>query len=412
MNILHVSRGQVKITPQATGFEGHIFHISKHTAQLGHRVTILDRRYSRKDSAVEYLDDIEVVRLDAKQIHFGRMPRLLSLILNELNQLLFSRKVSDYIRKRGEQFDVIHLHLTLMGNILAQLHRKLRRKMIYTCHVNLWGASTNQLGLISKLTLALDSFLMRRVSRVIAQSEEVKERFISRGKVRPQRISIVPEGVDVQLFNPNINADEIKTKYGLKGKVVVLFVGRLSRTKGIEYLVKAANILVNDWGYRDVIFLLVGPYQPPGAIDQPIDMEELLRFMDDNQLRQNVVFIGDFPHEELRKFYVACDIFVLPSIVEIFGLVVTEALASGRPVVGTRVGAIPAQVRNGWNGFLIDPGDELQIAEKIRYLIENPDERIRMGANGRRYVEEEFDWKKVATRYSSIYQELGKDRND
>ena len=178
MNILHVSRGQVKITPQGTGFEGHIFHISKHTTQLGHRVTILDRQYSRKDSTLEYLDNIEVIRLDVKQLHFNRMPRLLSLILNELNQLLLAVKVSEYIRKRGREFDIIHLHLTLMGNILAQLHRKLRRKMVYTCHVNLWGASLNQPGLISKVTLALDSLLMRRVSQVIAQSEEIKERFI------------------------------------------------------------------------------------------------------------------------------------------------------------------------------------------------------------------------------------------
>ncbi|MFC1915841.1 glycosyltransferase family 4 protein [Chloroflexota bacterium] len=406
MNVLHVSRGQVKIAPQGIGFEGHIFHISKYTLQFGHRVTILDRRYSKEDSAVEYLDNIEVVRLDAKQLHFGRMPRFLSFILNELNQLLFSLRVSRYIRKRGKEFNVIHLHLTLMGNILAELHRKLRRKMVYTCHVNLWGASSNQLGLISKVTLALDSFLMRRVGLVIAQSEEIKRRFISRSKVRPERISVIPEGVDVQLFKPGVNTDEIKTEYGLKGKVVVLFVGRLSKTKGIEYLVKAANILVNDWGYRDVIFLLVGPYQPPEAIDKPVNMKEMFQFMDNSQLRQNVLFAGDFSHQELRKFYAACDIFVLPSIVDIFGLVITEALASGRPVIGTKVGAIPAQIKDGWNGFLIDPGDELQIAEKIKYLVDNPEERTRMGANSRRYAEQEFDWRKVTAKILLIYQQL------
>ena len=411
MNILHVSRGQVKITPHSTGFEGHIFHISKHTVQAGHRVTILDRRYSKEDLAVEYMDNIEVARLDVKQIHLGsRMPRFFSLIVNELNQLLLSLKVSEYIRKRGEEFDIVHLHLTLMGNILAQLHRKIRRKMIYTCHVNLWGASLNQLGLIPQLTLALDSFLMRRVGQVIAQSEEIKESFISGGKVKPEMISVISEGVDVQLFNPNVNTDEIKAEYGLTGKVVVLFVGRLSRTKGIEYLIRATNILVNDWDYRDIIFLLVGPDVVREAIDQPIDMEGLLRFMDKNQLRQNVVFLGGFPHEELRKFYAACDIFILPSVVDIFGLVVTEALASGRPVVGTRVGAIPAQIKDGWNGFLIDPGDELQIAEKIKYLVDNPEERTRMGANGRRYAEQEFDWEKVAEKLVAIYSEQTQER--
>ncbi len=411
MNVLHVLRGQVKITPQGAGVEGYIFHISKRTARLGHRVTILDRRYSTEDSAVEYLDNIEVIRLDVRQIQFGRMPRLLSLIVNELNQILLALKVSAYIRKNGKEFDIIHLHLTIMGNILAQLHRKYRGKMVYTCHVNLWGTGSNQ-GLISKVTLTLDSFLMHRVRRVIALSEEMKQKFVSKGKVKPENISVAPAGVDIQLFSPRVGPDRIKAEYGLKEKIVVLFVGRLARTKGIEYLVKAANILVNEWGYRNVIFLLVGPYQPPEAIDKPVDMEELLRFMDDTQLHQNVVFTGEVPHQELRKFYAACDIFVVPSITDMFPVVVTQALAAGRPVIGTRVGAIPAQIRDGWNGFLIDPGDELQIAEKIKCLVDNPAEKARMGVNGRKFAEEEFDWEKVTAKTLLIYQELGKDKND
>ena len=101
--------------------------------------------------------------------------------------------------------------------------------------------------------------------------------------------------------------------------------------------------------------------------------------------------------------HAASDIFVMPSLAETGPLVTLEAMASGKPIIGTEAGAMPRQIRNGWNGFLIDPEDERQLAERIKYLIDNPEERKRMGANSRRYAEEEFDWRKVAERLSLVY---------
>jgi len=81
-------------------------------------------------------------------------------------------------------------------------------------------------------------------------------------------------------------------------------------------------------------------------------------------------------------------------------------MASGKPVIATKVGGIPKKVRDGWNGFLIDPADEQQLAEKIRYLIDNPQERQRMGENSRRYAEEKFDWQKVAEKLLLVYHDI------
>jgi len=85
-------------------------------------------------------------------------------------------------------------------------------------------------------------------------------------------------------------------------------------------------------------------------------------------------------------------------------LVVVEAMASGRPVIGTKVGGIPQKIKDGWNGFLIEPANEQQLAGKIKYLVDNPEERKRMGANSRRYAEEEYDWSKIAERLLQVYQ--------
>jgi len=96
----------------------------------------------------------------------------------------------------------------------------------------------------------------------------------------------------------------------------------------------------------------------------------------------------------------------LPSCGEGDPIALKEALASGKPLIGTKVGGIPAQIKDGWNGFLVEPGNEKQLAEKIRYLIDNPEERERMGKNSRKLAREEFDWKKIAERYLKIYEEV------
>jgi len=96
----------------------------------------------------------------------------------------------------------------------------------------------------------------------------------------------------------------------------------------------------------------------------------------------------------------------VPSLQEAFGLVVSEAMACGKPVIGTRVGGILDQVIDGYNGFLVEPRNSAQIAERILWLIENPDEARRMGMNGRKIVEEKFNIDKRIEKIISIYEEF------
>ena len=116
--------------------------------------------------------------------------------------------------------------------------------------------------------------------------------------------------------------------------------------------------------------------------------------------------------EELGKLYAASQVFVLPSLFEASPKVVVEAMAFGKPVVTTRVGMLPQAVEDGYNGFLVRPRDVRQLTEKIRYLIEHPEERARMGANARKKAEEEFSWDKVAQRMIEAYDLLTRPRGE
>jgi len=407
MRIVQVSVGSVRMPPK----EGSaplqvIVNTSKHLARLGHQVVILDRKYTKDDPPVEHIDGVEIVRLKIMQVPFAKAPGFVRFVLAELNAALFALGVSSYLRRNSSKIDVIHVHLTSIGLIVSILHRRLRVKMVYTCHLGEWELSGRKLSLFERVHLFLDPYLMRRVNRVIALNDSARERFVSKSRINANKIVVVHNGVDTDFFRPYTETGEsTRKKYGLEGKLAVLFVGRMARIKGVEHLVNAANMLVNDFGYGNVVFVLVGPFTFD-ATEKRINKEEMLGYIKRHKLDRNIVATGSLPPEEVRALYAASDIFVLPSLAEGDPLVTLEAMASGKPVIGTRVGGIPHHIRDGWNGFLIDPANEQQLADKIKYLIDNPEERRSMGANSRKYAEEEFDWSRVTEKLVQIYQSL------
>jgi glycosyltransferase involved in cell wall biosynthesis len=169
----------------------------------------------------------------------------------------------------------------------------------------------------------------------------------------------------------------------------------------VEYLVRAANIVVNLLGHKDVLFLL------KGKVFEKEYLERIHKLIEEYKLEENVKTITGFlPFEDVKKLYIASDIYVLPSLEEPCPTSLLEPLACGKPLVGTDVGGIALMIKEGWNGFLVEPANEEQLAEKIRYLIDHPEKWGKMGKNSRKLAEEEFDWRKIAEKYLKVYEEV------
>ena len=266
---------------------------------------------------------------------------------------------------------------------------------------------------LDRLALRADHYLMQRAGRLIIQNDSLKERLIAMGKVAPEKITVIYPGADTSEFRPGIGIGDIRERYGLEGRMTILFNGRIVPYKGVEYLVRAADIVVNSFGYKKALFLLVGPLADKlDKIEHGDYIEKIFSFVKDSGLEANVKLTGAVPLADLTKLFAVCDIFVLPSIAETFGMVVSQAMASAKPAIGTRVGSIPAQIKDGWNGYLVEPANEHQLAEKIKYLIDHPEERRRMGLNGRKLAEDQFDWSRVTEQTLQVYQSVGmKPRN-
>ena len=240
-----------------------------------------------------------------------------------------------------------------------------------------------------KRYLALTSDALRRARRVVPNSFWTKEwLFKIFGNEFRSNVRVIPGGVDIKKFNPNLDTSDIDKKYGLKGKKIVLFAGKLTAYKGVKYLVKAARKIP-----AEVVILGEGPERK--ALEQRAKDYGLT----------NIHFIGHLgTSNDLNKFYKRASIFVAPSVWdEPLGLVILEAMACKTPVVVTRKGGIPLAVKDGVNGYFVRPRNASEIVEKVNLLLENEEKRMKMAENARRIAEEKFSWEAIAHRFILMY---------
>jgi D-inositol-3-phosphate glycosyltransferase len=218
------------------------------------------------------------------------------------------------------------------------------------------------------------------------------------GSLLARRYGFTPEviynGIDPRRFHPFAEPDAaLRKRYGFSAEdFVIIFVGRLIGLKGVKILLKAVSSIRR----KDRLKVLVaGDGQERNAL------EGLSRKLG---MEKNMVFAGFVPHEEVPRYFSISRLAVFPSLAdEAFGISLCEAMACGLPVIGTRVGGIPELIEDEETGFLVKPGDEGALADKIEKLIESPDAGREMGWRAAQRVRELFTWEKVADRLMQVY---------
>jgi len=211
------------------------------------------------------------------------------------------------------------------------------------------------------------------------------------------KIEVIPNGVDLNVFTPNISGQEIRQKYQIDdNESILLFVGRLTFYKGVEYVLQALSIIKKK--INNVRLIIVGK----GYLEK-----QLKALCASLGIEKSVIFAGRVSDNMLPKYYAAADVFVLPStsIAEGFGIVLLEAMASGKPVVASNVGGIPEVIIDGSSGILVPPRETKDLAESVIHLLSNPAMSRAMGHEGRIIAEKSYGWKDIATRTLSLYKE-------
>jgi glycosyltransferase involved in cell wall biosynthesis len=205
-------------------------------------------------------------------------------------------------------------------------------------------------------------------------------------------------GVDIERFHPDVDGKEMREEFGIQPETTVLFsLQRLSMEKRVDALLQSMPHILKD---RSNVKLVIGGTGP--------DLGKLRKLAKELAVEEKVVFAGYIPDEKLPCYYAMADIFVFNSTYETFGLVLAEAMASGKPIVSVKTTAIPEVVGDGIGGLLVEPSDPLALAQGALRLIKDRNLQAQLGRNGRERAERLFDWNKIAQQYEELLLNVGR----
>ena len=290
--------------------------------------------------------------------------------------------------------DVIHAHWLIPQGLLAALVKR-----IFGIPVVVTAHGADIFSLRQGLFTVLKKFTVNKADRVVTVS-----RSLAGVLVEDTRIAIEPDvismGVDAALFSPQHKDNAIREQYAIHGPFL-LFVGRLTEKKGVQYLIDSMVLVRAE--IPDARLLIVGG----GELE-----EELRAQVGRLGLQEIVRFTGGIPNKDLPNYYAAADIFIGPSVKtkdgdsEGFGLTFVEAAMSGCLLIGTKTGGIEDIIRDGQTGFLVNSEDVTALAEKIQYVVKNLNDLAEIRKRGRDETVLKFDWAGISERYSILLSSL------
>ncbi len=356
---------------QLGGTETASYHIAKEFANKRHEVAVITTRDSSLPKKT--VDNNFVVH----RVRFSknRILKYPGLILYSIKTLLILRKFKP---------NIIHAQAAYMG--VPAIISKLIIKKPYV----LWlqGSDIYLPGLFKSPTIKL---VLRQANAVIALTEDMKT---EARKFCNREILVIPNGVDPEEFGLlSKSKARQKLKLQVDGKIII-FVGNLRQIKGVQYLIKAMNIIKQECTKAQL--LLVGDGE---------ERESLESLVNTLKMKQCVSFIGAIPNENVSDYLCASDIFVLPSLSEGFPITFLEAMACGLPIVATRVRGLLEIISEEKNGFLVEPRNSTQIAEKVIFILHNDRIHDQISRNNKKYAYY-YSWKRITGKLEEVYSQV------
>ena len=352
------------------GVVNHILALNEQLTKMGHDVRII----SPVSRAVP--GDNE------RFLHIGRarsIPVRGTTIRISISLRLASR-IKEVLAR--EKFDIIHLHEPFMPMLCSAILRFSESANVGTFHA-CHGSPGYYFGWpISKM------MLYRRRRKLDGKIAVSKPAMDYASKHIPGEYTIIPNGIDLGHFSPNV----LPIERFCDGKINILFVGRLEKRKGLDHLLKAYRNVKKE--APDCRLIVVGP-----GVRFRRKYEKYVR----RKGLEDVVFAGMVAYDELPRYYKTADIFCSPATGrESFGIVLLEAMALGKPVVATSIEGYASVITGGKEGLLVSPKGSKELARALMALMTDESLRQQMGATGL-ITAQEYNWEKIARRVVDYY---------
>lgn len=323
----------------------------------------------------------------------GIIPNMKKSLLAKIQMPLLV--ISEYFSAskliKKEKISMLHAHWILpQGLIGAFLKRKHKIPLLVTIH------GSDLFPLKNKLFKKMQGFAAKNADMITVNTEATKKELLSRFPNIASKIKVIPMGVNSNIFRKRAIK---KPKKYLK-KRILLFVGRLSDQKGLQYLIESMGEISRYDSSVKLLIIGEGPYR-----------KTLAQIVQSKKLENHVEFLGSMPADEIAKYHNYADIFVMPSLAaktgtEALGLSLLEAMSSGCAVIGTNIGGIPFAVKNGYNGLLVNQRNPHELSNAIIWLLRDRKKAAKLGKNAAKFVRKNYSWDKVSNEFSKIYNNL------
>lgn len=387
--VLNIFLISYEFFPQIGGEAAYTSGLASALNDLGNQITVITATPG-KSTEVSEEGDIRVIRLPMSHI----LPKMLSFSIEARKKLENGAlgKI-DIIHNTSDYNGIIIPSNKKKTPVIATIHHPYaEERRIYRANTN--GIEYFKYAIHRKIDyLEYNSKLLcRKSDRLIAVSNYTAKSVMAEYGIRSDKISIIPNAVDINRFNLDIDGTEIRKKLSIAAEKVILFVGRLDFQKGIEYLIFAFSKIVKDFPEAKLVVVGDGPLK-----------NNIRAAIDGFGLSKSVFLLGRTDTDDLPKIYAACDLFVVPSLMEGFGIVYLEAMACGKACIGSNIGGVEDVIVDGHTGLLVPPADPDSLYLAIKKLLSDEGTFSRFGKEGRKRVLENFTWEKVAARTLEVY---------
>jgi len=296
-------------------------------------------------------------------------------------------------------FTTVHLHGFghLLVDFAALLCAITGKRYVVTLHG--FPSSPQKVGGIIKFLYSIYLFTagrltLHKASKITVVSSAIKEEAVAYG-VDENRIVVIPNGLDLAKYGRIKDSIEFRRKFEIDLEDhLIVSVGILHERKGFQYLIRAMNLIKKQ--YENIKLAVVGG---DGGYEEKL--KELTRQL---QIEDKIVFTGFLDFKMKLMAMSEAEVFVIPSLVEPFGLVALEAMACGRPIVAARVGGLKDVLDEGKTGLMMKPGSAEALADAIVRLINHKDLRLRLSRNTTEV--RKYDWKIIGQMYLKVYSTL------
>ncbi len=357
------------------------YELSRELVKRNHEVTIITTDFGF-DS--QYAKTIQDAGVNVIPFH----------CLANVGLFLYSPSMKIWLEKNLKGFDIIHLHnfRSYQNNVIRTFAVKYGIPYIVQAHGSVLPFFEKQ-NLKKLYDFVWGNKLLKNAAKLVAVSKIERDQYLTMG-LPENKIEIIPNGIDLSEYETLPERGKFRKKYGITAdEKIILYLGRLHKRKGLDFIINSFTHLVNQ--YQDVKLIIAGP--DDGFLDTLMKQIKKLKIND------NVIVTGSLSKIEKIEAFVDADVLVYPGIFEIFGLVPFEAIMYGTPVIVADDCGCGEIIKDVDCGYLVKFGDIAGFSTKMDEILNNPDAAKKKVLHGQQYIKANLTWNSIISKFEELY---------